>query len=75
MTELPPSDALTYDESRHFEPGFNDVYCKCSAHLSYHANRACGTPFEKYRDPKFWFCPVNPPREWSLFDIAMGMRR
>lgn len=67
--------AMVYDEGRHFEDGFNDVYCKCGAHLSYHANRSRETPYEKYIDREQWFCPVNPPREQSLLDIAVGMLR
>ena len=61
------SEQIVYDESRHFEPGFNDVYCKCKAHLSDHANRTREAPHEKYIEPKYWFCPVNPPPDHSLF--------
>lgn len=68
-------DELLYDEGRHFVEGFNDVYCKCGAHLSYHANRASGTPYEKFKDPKQWFCPINPPRDMGLLDIAIRMLR
>lgn len=67
------TDQQVYDESRHFEDGFNDVYCRCGAHLSDHANRSHGTPFEKYRDRAQWFCPKNPPKEPGLLAIALGM--
>lgn len=67
------SRTTKYDESRHFQDGFNDVYCKCGAHLSRHANRESGTPFEKYRDPKAWFCPILPPQ--SDMDILASMLR
>lgn len=67
------ADGLAYSEDRHFEDGFNEVYCKCGAHLSDHANRSRGTPHEKFIDRTQWFCPMNPPREQSLLDIAIGM--
>lgn len=75
MSDTRCAEAITYRPDRHFEPGFNDVYCKCGAHLSHHANRTHETPHEQYINPKVWLCPVNPPREPSLLDIAIGMLR
>jgi hypothetical protein len=64
---------LVYDEGRHFEDGFNDVYCKCGAHVSYHANQH--GPYEIRIDRTKWFCPTNPPEEPGLLGIALGMLR